>query len=72
MPTKTSSPYEYIVTSLNIASNSPMFNTAVGVCHMRDINPYEIVVIFGQPVTRWQAIIAEGMMLYSIAQETAR
>lgn len=67
----TSSAQEYVAAALSVASGTPMANTAVGVCELRQLNPFDTVFFLGQPMTRWQSVIAEGMMLYSIARETA-
>lgn len=66
-----SSPQEYVVAALSTAFGTPMANTAVGVCELRQLSAFDTVFFLGQPMARWQSVIAEGMMLYSIACETA-
>ncbi len=67
----TSSAQEYATAAVEVPFGTPMSNTAVGVCELRQTNPFEIVFLQGYPLPRWQAVIAEGMMLHSIAKETA-
>jgi hypothetical protein len=65
-------PSEYIMTALNVAPGTPMQNTAIGVCELRGQNPFDAVYFMGQGMSRWQGVVAESMMIYSIARETAR
>jgi hypothetical protein len=58
--------HDYIALAQQVPPQSPEMNTAVGVCALRQQDPFEQVWFQGIYLARWRAVILEAALLTAL------
>lgn len=65
-------PFEYFQWAMSIPMGTATSETALAICMMRRIDPWEPVSTMHGSLQRWQAIILEAVLMAAIAREQPR